>query len=236
MIVHCQKVTTTFLAASISMAAFVSFFVAALPFILGSQDVSYGMQPSGDDCTSRWYMRNPQTLIPDISAITILAVPLAGMGFAYYQIYRKVSTTFEAYRRVSVYSYESSSKSGSAPMRSNSRQLTRSSLPPTKATKSEEEAKQMKLLIQSLAIGVFILGWAAYFTFAMLEAISGVPQPTEVEFAADFVKQLNFVANPIVILVFDEDIRNNVFGRNKMQELGSEEANVGPSNGAVTIK
>ncbi|KAJ3213505.1 hypothetical protein HDU81_001953, partial [Chytriomyces hyalinus] len=98
-----------------------------------------------------------------------------------------------------------------------------------------EEEKQMKLLIQSLAIvGVFVIGWAPYFTFAMLEVINGVPQPTEVEFAADFVMQLNFVANPIVILVFDEDIRNNVFRRKKEEVACYEE--VGAANGIATLK
>ncbi|KAI8834185.1 hypothetical protein BJ741DRAFT_709804 [Chytriomyces cf. hyalinus JEL632] len=241
MIVHCQKVTTKFLVASMSMATFVSFVVAGLPFLLGSQDVSYAMQPSGDDCTSRWHGRDPETLTLVISAITILAVPLAGMGFAYYQIYRKVSTTFEAFRRVSTFSYESSSQSApgrtSVAMKSNGSGGTRSSIPPTKGTKSEEEEKQMKLLIQSLAIvGVFVVGWAPYFTFAMMEVISGVAQPTELEFAADFVMQLNFVANPIVILVFDEDIRNNVFGKKKKECPSFEEGHVGPPNRAVTLK
>ncbi|KAJ3265051.1 hypothetical protein HDU77_006686 [Chytriomyces hyalinus] len=171
----------------------------------------------------------------------ILAVPLAGMGYAYFQIYRKVSTTFEAFKVVIIYSYESFPQSApgriSVSTKSNSRLLTRSSTPPTKGAKSEEEEKQMQLLIQSLAIvGVFVVGWAPYFIFAMMEVISGVAQATNLEFAVDFVMQLNFAANQIVILVFDEDIRNNVFGKKKREHPALEEANAGTANGTVTLK
>ncbi|KAJ3248746.1 hypothetical protein HDU78_010193 [Chytriomyces hyalinus] len=169
MIVESQKVTTKFVIAFISTVTFASFIVAALPFLLGSQDVSFMMQPSGDNCTPRWHARDPPTLVMSVACIVTLAIPLAGMGFAYYQIYRKVSTTFEAFKRVSTFSYESSSQSApgraSVPMKSDSRQLT-GSLPRTKGRKSEEEEKQMQLLIQSLAlVAVFVLGWApiSYF-------------------------------------------------------------------------
>ncbi|KAJ3221931.1 hypothetical protein HDU81_010230 [Chytriomyces hyalinus] len=212
------------------MATFVSFIVAGLPFLLGSQDVSYIMQPSGDDCTPRWHMRDPKTLAMSIACIIILAVPLAGMGFAYYQIYRKVSTTFEAFKEVSICSYESCSQSNpdrfSLPMRSDSKQLTSSSLPRTKGTKSEEEEKQMQLLIQSLAlVAVFVIGWAPYFVFAVTEVMTGIPQAMEFEFATDFIAQLNFVANPIVILVFDKDIRRNVLWKKECESF--EEVNIG---------
>ncbi|KAJ3391731.1 hypothetical protein HDU80_010988 [Chytriomyces hyalinus] len=222
MIVHCQKVTTKFLVASVSTATFGSFLVAGLPFLLGSQDVSYIMQPSGDNCTPQWHGRDPSTLIMVISSIPILAVPLAGMGFAYFQIYRKVSTTFEAFKGAAIYCYESCPQTVpgriSVATKSNGSGATRFSIPPTKGAKSEEEQKQMQLLIQSLAIvGVFVVGWAPYFIFAMMEAISGAPQTTELEFAVDFFMQLNFVANPIVILVFDEDIRNNVLGKKESE-------------------
>ncbi|KAJ3232154.1 hypothetical protein HDU78_007292 [Chytriomyces hyalinus] len=241
MIIYCQKVTIKFLVASISTVAFGSFVVAGLLFPLGSQDVSYIMQPSGDNCTPRWHGRDPPTLVMVISCIMSLAVPSAGMGYVYFQIYRKVSTTFEAFKGAIIYSYESCLQFAtgriSVPTKSNSRQLTRSSTPPTKGAKSEEEEKQMQLLIQSLAIvGVFVVGWAPYFMLVMMEVISGVAEATDVELAADFVMLLNFVANPIVILVFDEDIRNNVLGKKKREYPALEEVNVGTANGTVTLK
>ncbi|KAJ3265050.1 hypothetical protein HDU77_006685 [Chytriomyces hyalinus] len=228
MIVESQKVTTKFVIAYISTVTFASFIVAALPFLLGSQDISFMMQPSGDNCTPRWHARDPPTLVMSVACIITLAIPLSGMGYAYYQIYRKVSTTFEAFKGVSICSYESYSQSApdrvSVPMKSDSKQLTGSSLTRTKGRKSEEEEKQMQLLIQSLAlVAVFVLGWAPYFVFSMMEVLSGVPQAMEFEFAADFIAQLNFVANPIVILVFDKDIRNNVLRKKKIERRSTEE-------------
>ncbi|KAJ3219330.1 hypothetical protein HDU81_000333, partial [Chytriomyces hyalinus] len=241
MIVKSQKVTTKFVVAYISIVTFASFIAAGSPFLLGSQDASYLMQPSGDDCTPRWYGRDPPTLVIILTCFVVLGVPLVGMGCAYYKIYRKVSTTFEAFKGASTYSYESSLQSlpdrKSVLKTSESRKLAKFALPRPKETKSEEEEKQMKLLIQSLAIvGVFEVGWAPYFMFEITEIFSGVPQATEFEFAADFVMQLNFAANPIVIFVFDEEIRNNVFGTKKEEHPKLEEVNVGTTNGAVTLQ
>ncbi|KAJ3232155.1 hypothetical protein HDU78_007293 [Chytriomyces hyalinus] len=219
-IVKVQKITTRFVASYVSASIAVSATVASLPFLLGSQDDSYFMQPSGDNCTPRWHGRDPRTLIISTTCAIILATPLVGMGYAYFQIYRKVSTTFEAFRVTGVVSNEISSQSSrgvvTGTFQSDNGQQTKSSpliVQTGKRKKSEEEERQMKLLIQSIAIvGVFVVGWGPYFLFGMMELLSGVQQATEFEFAADFIAQLNYVANPIVILVFDKDIRNNVIG------------------------
>ncbi|KAJ3230734.1 hypothetical protein HDU81_004275 [Chytriomyces hyalinus] len=217
-IVKAQKITKKFIASYISASVTIAATVASLPFLLGSQDESYFMQPSGDNCTPRWHGRDPRTVIVSTTCGLILATPLIGIGYAYFHIYRKVSTTFEAYKVAGVVSNEISSQSSrglvnGTILSDTGQQQTKSShhIQMGKRKKSEEEEKQMHLLIQSIAlVGVFVIGWGPYFLFGVIELISGVQQAAEFEFAADFIAQLNYVANPIVILVFDKDIRNNV--------------------------
>ncbi|KAI8838508.1 hypothetical protein BJ741DRAFT_601291 [Chytriomyces cf. hyalinus JEL632] len=158
-IVKAQKITTKFVASYISASVAISATVASLPFLLGSQDDSYFKQPSGDNCTPRWHGRDPRTLSASTTCGIILATPLVGKGYAYFQIYRKVSTTIEAFRVTGVVSYEVSSQSSrglvNGTIQSDNGQQTKSSpliVQTGKRKKSEEEERQMNLLIQSIAI------------------------------------------------------------------------------------
>ncbi|KAJ3265049.1 threalose-6-phosphate phosphatase [Chytriomyces hyalinus] len=226
-IVKAQKITNIFLATYISTSVVVATTVVGFPFLLGSQDESYFMQPSGDNCTPRWHGRHPQTVVLTSLCAIILATPLVGIAYAYYRIYQKVSTTFETFKNTGVVAYERDLNTSSTPgtmnasIPSDSGQQTKSAIFQNgRRKKSEEEEKQINLLIQSIAIvGLFIVGWGPYFLFGVTELLTGVQQATEFEFAADFVSQLNYVANPIVILVFDKEIRSNKLFPNMASKL-----------------
>ncbi|KAJ3221932.1 hypothetical protein HDU81_010231 [Chytriomyces hyalinus] len=101
-IVKAQKITNIFIATYISTSIVVATAVVGFPFVLGSQDDSYFMQTSGDNCTPRWHGRQPQTVVLTSLCAIILATPLVGIAYAYYRIYQKVSTTFEAFKNTGV--------------------------------------------------------------------------------------------------------------------------------------
>ncbi|KAI8834182.1 hypothetical protein BJ741DRAFT_610196 [Chytriomyces cf. hyalinus JEL632] len=139
------------------------------------------MQPSGDNCTPRWHGRHPQTVILTSLCAIILATPLVGIAYAYYRIYQKVWTTFEAFKNTGVVAYERDPNIPSAPVTvnanilSDSGQQTKSAIfQNRRRKKSEEEEKQMNLLIQSIAIvGLFIVGRGPYFLFGVTELMTG---------------------------------------------------------------
>ncbi|KAI8834187.1 hypothetical protein BJ741DRAFT_689091 [Chytriomyces cf. hyalinus JEL632] len=214
-IVTGRKITRLFIAQYIGSSAAVAFLTAILPFMLGSEAESYVMQPSGDNCTVRWHSRDPRTVIVSCACAVILVTPLTGIGFAYYFIYRKVSKTFESFKATGVISNE-----GKSVQTSNTGALTNASEIKTgtwhltkqsKREKCEEEEKQVALLIQSLVIvGVFVVGWTPYMLYGTFGLLSGVSLSASVEFAADYVLQVNYLANPFVIFLFDKDIQKNV--------------------------
>ncbi|TPX73925.1 hypothetical protein CcCBS67573_g04798 [Chytriomyces confervae] len=227
-IVTGRKITRLFIVQYIGSSAAIAFSTAILPFILGSEAESYVMQPSGDNCTVRWHSRDPRTVIVSCVCAVILVTPLTGIGFAYYFIYRKVSKTFESFKATGVISNEGKSVQTSSTgaltnaseIKTGTRHLTKQS----KREKCEEEEKQMALLIQSLVVvGVFIVGWTPYMLYGTFGLLSGVSLPASVEFAADYVLQVNYLANPFVIFLFDKDIQKNLDHRSNSSVRNSLE-------------
>ncbi|KAJ3400768.1 hypothetical protein CcCBS67573_g06996 [Chytriomyces confervae] len=89
------------------------------------------------------------------------------------------------------------------------------SLQPPKMLKKrklrEEEAKQMALLMQSIAIvGVFLMGWTPFLFATVYEIITGTKAHPDFEFAGEMFVAMNDLLNPVVVMVFDDKIRRNV--------------------------
>ncbi|KAI8838494.1 hypothetical protein BJ741DRAFT_601233, partial [Chytriomyces cf. hyalinus JEL632] len=75
----------------------------------------------------------------------------------------------------------------------------------------EEEAKQIALLMQSVAIvGVFLMGWTPFLFATVYEIITGTKAHPDFEFAGEMFVSMNDLLNPVVVMVFDDKIRRNV--------------------------
>ncbi|KAI8610304.1 hypothetical protein BC830DRAFT_1146421 [Chytriomyces sp. MP71] len=78
--------------------------------------------------------------------------------------------------------------------------------------RSEDEEKQMNLLVQSLVVVcMFVVGWTPYLLFGVIEILTGEKGNHHFEFAAEMFLSFHDGANPLVVLVFDEKMRTNVF-------------------------
>ncbi|TPX60982.1 hypothetical protein CcCBS67573_g08960 [Chytriomyces confervae] len=223
------------------LAGISAFFAAfcSLPFMLGSQQASYAMHPSGINCTGVWHSRDPRAMILTVLCPIFLVMVLFGIVYAYYRIYQTISSTYDAFKSVGVISNRGLAETSNSSLKNlnlSSSQLNRpallegsalnrATLTPdleafskaphrggfANASRGLEEAKQLRLLVQTvMVVTVFVVGWTPYFVFMMMELVSGTPAPTVFEFAADiFVAIADFV-NPIVVLVFDKEIRTNL--------------------------
>ncbi|KAJ3232049.1 hypothetical protein HDU81_003340, partial [Chytriomyces hyalinus] len=184
--------------------AVISIFFAAfcsLPFILGSQQATYAMHPSGINCTGFWHSRDPKTMIITVLCPIFLVMVLIGIVYAYFRIYQTISSTYDAFKSAGVISNRGAAGSSNTPLKNlnlSSSQLNRPTLlegpainrmnPTTdlegspkpshrgglaNATSSLEEANQLRLLVQTVVVvTVFVVGWAPYFVFMMMELIS----------------------------------------------------------------
>ncbi|KAJ3243235.1 hypothetical protein HDU78_000695 [Chytriomyces hyalinus] len=77
--------------------------------------------------------------------------------------------------------------------------------------RTEEETKQIALLMQSIAIvGLFMIGWTPYLSMGLYEIVTGTKVHPDYEFAAEMFASMNDSLNPVVVMVFDDKIRSNV--------------------------
>ncbi|TPX71644.1 hypothetical protein CcCBS67573_g06094 [Chytriomyces confervae] len=77
--------------------------------------------------------------------------------------------------------------------------------------RTEEETKQIALLMQSIAIaGLFMIGWTPYLSMGLYEIVTGTKVHPHYEFAAEMFASMNDSLNPVVVMVFDDKIRSNV--------------------------
>ncbi|KAI8834216.1 hypothetical protein BJ741DRAFT_246193 [Chytriomyces cf. hyalinus JEL632] len=80
-----------------------------------------------------------------------------------------------------------------------------------KRKRTEEETKQIALLMQSIAIvGLFLIGWTPYLSMGLYELLTGTKAHPDFEFAAEMFVSMNDLLNPVVVIVFDDKIRRNV--------------------------
>ncbi|KAJ3256039.1 hypothetical protein HDU77_003423 [Chytriomyces hyalinus] len=223
----------------------VAALASAMPFILGSQTWTYEMRPSNVYCAVAWYRHDPRTSALVYSALTIVTLPLAFIGYVYYCIYREISFIFEATRNAL------SNNSGSVPVAAADasqsvtepdRKLPKGSLavpvpevPCTRKVrtgslkrggaysstgavktssrrekKTEEDLLQDALLKQSIMIVFgFAAGWAPYVAVGLVENISGQRATPEWDFVGVLCIVIYEAINPVVIFLFDRDIKEN---------------------------
>ncbi|KAJ3242244.1 hypothetical protein HDU78_001446 [Chytriomyces hyalinus] len=86
-------------------------------------------------------------------------------------------------------------------------------LPKTlKRKRTKDEAKQIALLMQSIAIvGLFLMGWTPYLSMGLYEIMTGTKVPLHFEFTAEIFVSINDLLNPVVVMIFDDNMRRNVF-------------------------
>ncbi|KAI8607319.1 hypothetical protein BC830DRAFT_165093 [Chytriomyces sp. MP71] len=76
---------------------------------------------------------------------------------------------------------------------------------------NDDERREKKLLIQSVAIVcLFLVGWGPWFVLMVKEGITGSPVTLRFEFVADLFMLLTAALNPCLVLIFDDTIRANV--------------------------
>ncbi|KAJ3250567.1 hypothetical protein HDU77_006554 [Chytriomyces hyalinus] len=85
-------------------------------------------------------------------------------------------------------------------------------LPKTlKRKRTKDEAKQIALLMQSIAIvGLFLMGWTPYLSMGLYEIVTGTKVPLHFEFTAEIFVSINDLLNPVVVMIFDDNMRRNV--------------------------
>ncbi|KAJ3259641.1 hypothetical protein HDU77_001741 [Chytriomyces hyalinus] len=222
-IVCSMNITKQFTVVYFIGAIFFSIAVSVLPFLLGSQIDSYVLQPTGVHCALAWNSREPRTLAVAIIFPIIILSALCGIIYAYIRIYLTVSSDVAALRSSGVASakrFKSNSGNTGSHTASFTVEITqeedkaRFSLRRNNAAAVDpERAKQMSLLVQSIVVvGVFVLGWGPYFLFIMVELVLGpVSVSTDYEFASEFFVGFGEVLNPVAVLLFDVEIRKNVF-------------------------
>ncbi|KAJ3242243.1 hypothetical protein HDU78_001445 [Chytriomyces hyalinus] len=77
--------------------------------------------------------------------------------------------------------------------------------------RTEEETKQIALLMQSIAIvGLFLIGWTPYLSMGLYEIVTGTKVHPDFEFTAEMFASMNDSLNPVLAMVFDDKIRGNV--------------------------
>ncbi|KAI8610305.1 hypothetical protein BC830DRAFT_760100 [Chytriomyces sp. MP71] len=234
-IVHQYKVKRYFAIAYIATVACVCASVASIPFMIRAADRIYIMNGSNINCSIGWFQSaDVANRAMSWTCVAVLGVPFSSIGFAYFQIYRKVSEVFGGYKssvdetrnqfavndKKSASAYNSNQKTSEQFTEANHIQDTSRALTVPAAQKlnyisvskrTEEEERQMALLIQSIVIvSVFILGWTPYLVFALIEMITGTKGDRYFEFAAEMILSLQDGINPIVVICFDQNIRANV--------------------------
>ncbi|TPX68973.1 hypothetical protein CcCBS67573_g06998 [Chytriomyces confervae] len=212
--------------------------IAGLPFICNAGERIYIMAQTHMNCTVAWSNTDTTSRVISWICMSIIIIPVSCMGFAYTQIYSEVSKVFGAFRKSfavagdnlsgdqqrgsKTTNPDSNHQGGYHPSKisTNPENFRKPSFdekaqrPPkmlNKRKRTEEEAKQMALLMQSIAIvGLFLIGWTPYLSMGLYEIVTGTKVHPDFEFAAEMFASMNNSLNPVVAMVFDDKIRGNV--------------------------
>ncbi|KAI8617715.1 hypothetical protein BC830DRAFT_1166764 [Chytriomyces sp. MP71] len=189
--------------------------LVALPFILDSANVTYGLPASHCLCTVQWQDAHLKSKIMVWLCIGFLAVPLSSIGYAYAAIYREMRRSVKEMDSNGVGANSSGmlrdENVGTGRIQVNNGTVPRNkdALPP--CARSKEREKMHALLIQSIAIvAVFVVGWGPYMANALYQAITQRILSPEVEYAAEAIVVLMHIVNPIAVMVFDIEMREQV--------------------------
>ncbi|KAI8614688.1 hypothetical protein BC830DRAFT_361324 [Chytriomyces sp. MP71] len=171
--------------------------VVALPFTLGSADVTYGISSAYNICTVLWFDTHTETKIMVWLYLAVLAIPFNFIGFAYASIYLEM--------RKSVREMEGNLSTPETRMASAKGSTGDSGV-------GKEHDKMHTLLYQSIAlVAVFIMGWTPNLGKILYEMINNVNASSELEFMTEVFMTLMHILNPVVVMIFDVEMRLNVF-------------------------
>ncbi|KAJ3407549.1 hypothetical protein HDU80_008467 [Chytriomyces hyalinus] len=138
--------------------------VAALPFMLGTQNQSYILRPSGIYCAPDWRVRDSKGLILSYSCLVIIVLPVGFMAYAYASMIGAVNRAVSDVKRSVTggtagtirsnleLEMPPDAKSNHLSLKFNSR----------RRPKTEMEIQQEALLRQSIIVGAFFIGWTPY--------------------------------------------------------------------------
>ncbi|KAJ3250568.1 hypothetical protein HDU77_006555 [Chytriomyces hyalinus] len=151
------------------------------------------------------------------------------MGFAYIRIYCEVSKVFGTYRettnqssrpqefqrtKVLAFQFEATNETNGTEENMNPSVDEQSQQPQKtlkKRKRTNDETKQIHLLMQSIAIvTLFLMGWTPYLSMGLYEIVTGTKVHLHFEFAAEIFVAINDLLNPVVVMVFDDNMRRNV--------------------------
>ncbi|KAI8613994.1 hypothetical protein BC830DRAFT_1110035 [Chytriomyces sp. MP71] len=201
-IMHDAIIKKTYAILFTAISFTISAIVVFIPFLMKSEDRSFGLHPTHLTCTIVWYSHDPATRIVTAVCVIVLAIPISFIGYAYFSIYRRVSRSINTLKETVTSRHPHNSESTStATALENGRTVVL----------HEDEARKSKLLVQSIAVVlVMLLGWGPYFILGLWELVASVPVPLKYEYAAEIMVQMNAAINPVVIFIFDNEIRANL--------------------------
>ncbi|KAI8617825.1 hypothetical protein BC830DRAFT_1166677 [Chytriomyces sp. MP71] len=226
-IVHKMKLTKKFVAGYVSGAAFLAATVAALPFLLQSADKSYALSPSRQYCIINWTGRDAPTLgVICVSVLVLLSVVFF-IGFAYMQIYTYAVVIFQKTKialaghlehmkehepisspKVELVMEAFSLGGTNHQQRTNPRHVVTSG--DNGKCKTEEDQKQLELLIQSsLIVSIFLVGWTPYLLLIAYEVLSGSYVSPMLDLLASTCVHVSQLMNPVILFIYNKEMREN---------------------------
>ncbi|KAI8614693.1 hypothetical protein BC830DRAFT_1126247 [Chytriomyces sp. MP71] len=188
--VHCYVLTVFFLPSAL----------LSIPFILHSENVTYGLSISNTMCAIQWQDTQLESKIVAWCCIILLSIPLSFIGFAYASIYWKTNKSVEEMKVSGVMRVVSTA--------SRSEYETRGPPELERTTKNETTCL---LLLQSIAlVSVFVIGWGPYMGNVLYQAITHNQLPPVWDYITEMIVVVMHAVNPILALVFDVEMRKHV--------------------------
>ncbi|KAJ3289698.1 hypothetical protein HDU79_003842 [Rhizoclosmatium sp. JEL0117] len=150
--------------------------------------------------------------------------PVSFIGYAYYKMYQNVSKqcrkASEVVRNARLHA-EMKGRTGSdtefeSSYVSQNNQGTSSetvvNVPEySRGLEKEAEEEERRLLKQSVIIvSAFLIGWSPYLLVMVYEAITTSLVPPIYDFLAIFCTVLNQAINPMIVITYNSEIRNNL--------------------------
>ncbi|KAI8614075.1 hypothetical protein BC830DRAFT_1129086 [Chytriomyces sp. MP71] len=224
-IVHKHNISSRFAPRYVAATITTSCLVASLPFILQHPEV-YILHPTRLECNPNWAGRDASNLAVTGIAIIISATPIIFVGIAYTSIYFEVVRVNKDMQEISDHPRENASLQESSFLHidsgRDSARLSRASVglsvsianttkDTNRAQMQRDLERQHTLLVQSIVlVSLLVAGWGPYLMIGVYEFATGEFVSMDWGFAALICIALNETLNPIAVVWFDADIRNNV--------------------------
>ncbi|KAJ3249943.1 hypothetical protein HDU77_007257 [Chytriomyces hyalinus] len=210
--VICREAILTQRFAYFYVAATLSGFVliSILPFMLGSAEISYAVQPSGLYCITDWTSKNAQA-IPFVTVnLLTLILPVGFINYAYTTIYFRFRKSLLELQKTKSTACIDSEIIVTSEWDEKSSQLG-GHVPPAKALALHNaNDEQRALLVQSFVIVfAFLTGWLPYAVLIVYEVATSRYLSATYDFFAIYCTLLNGAVNPIIVFSFNKEIRRN---------------------------